>query len=147
MRRERLIMGILKPVLILAILSSVFLCSNAWAAGEAPPRVGAVRDEAGPARDAPKKKPPKRRAVRQIIDGMPVPAAPPPAYAPQLNPPPAGTRPMPSPIAPAPVILNSCNGGACTDAGGARYNGGVGSSLLSPEGRLCNHHGVTIQCF
>lgn len=140
-------MGILKPVLMLAILSSVMVCTNAWAT-EPPPRVGATRGEAKPAAkpapDTPKKKPAKRRAVRQNLDDTPAPAV----YRPRPTPAaPLGVQPLPSPVAPPPQILNGCPGGACTDATGARYHGGVGTTLLSPEGRVCSSNGITVQCF
>ena len=147
-------MGILKPVLILAILSSALLCNNAWATTP-PPRVGAVADPA-PAASAPDarpaaqvstppkpaKKPIKRRSVRQDIESMPRVQAP-TVYGPQLTPPAAAGVPPPSS-----QILNGCNGGAaCLDANGAQYHGGVGTTLLSPQGRVCSNNGITVQCF
>lgn len=138
-------MGILKPVLMLAILGSVLVCNNAWAT-EPPPRVGATRI-AAPAQAAaapalPKKKPVKRRSVRQVPQELP------PVGAPRVHGPglpalaPAGVAPLPSPL-----ILNGCPDGACTDAAGKRYQGGVGTTLLSPEGRVCSNNGITVQCF
>jgi hypothetical protein len=153
-------MGILKPVLILAILSSALLCNNAWAT-EPPPRVGSVPDRPAsvpkPADQAaeqasakqsakkpvkkPGKKPVKRRSVQQIIAPTPPPLA--PVYSPRLNlPGPPATQPLP-----APQVLNGCNGGACTDANGQQYHGGVGTTLLSPQGRMCSNNGITVQCF
>lgn len=135
-------MGILKPVLMLAILSSVMVCTNAWAT-EPPPRVGAEATPK-PAPDTPKKKPAKRRAVRQHLDDTPAPVN----YSPRPTPAaPVGVQPLQSPVAPPPQILNGCPGGACTDATGARYHGGVGTTLLSPEGRVCSNNGITVQCF
>lgn len=143
-------MSILKPTLILVILSSLLLCNYAWAT-EPPPRVGAVKEKAAPApAPQPKKKPVKRRAVRQIIDGMPASAAPPAAYRPQLHPP-AGMVPMPQPLPqpmspsmsqpmPAPMPVPSAQVGS-------DYKGGVGTTLLSPQGRLCSDNGITVQCF
>lgn len=148
-------MGILKPVLILAILSSALLCNNAWAT-EPPPRVGSVPDrpasmpkpadpaaEQGPDKKTakkPAKKPIKRRSVQQIIDPTPPPL--PPVTSPRLNlPAPPAAQPLP-----APLILNGCNGGACTDANGQQYHGGVGTTLLSPQGRVCSNNGITVQC-
>lgn len=136
-------MGILKPGLLLPVLSSLLLC-NAARASEPPPRVGAVRGEVAPVKKpAPKKAPAKRRAVRQI-DGD-TPAAPAPAPTPARDM--AIPRPMPSPVAPGPAVLNGCDGPACLDAGGGRFNGGVGTTLISPQGRLCNNNGMTVQCF
>jgi hypothetical protein len=157
-------MGILKPVLILVILSSALLCNNAWAT-EPPPRVGSVPDRPAsvpkpadqaaeqaadkksarkpakkPARQ-PAAKPNKRRSVQQIIAPTPPPL--PPVYSPRLNlPPPPAAQPLP-----APQVLNGCNGGACTDANGQQYHGGVGTTLLSPQGRVCSNNGITVQCF
>jgi hypothetical protein len=139
-------MAILKPILMLAILSSVMVCNNAWAT-EPPPRVGATRDEAKPAAKpapaTPQKKPAKRRSVRQTLDDAPAPVV----YSPRLTPAaPVGVQPLPSPLAP-PQILNGCPSGACTDAAGAHYHGGVGTTLLSPQGRMCSNNGITVQCF
>jgi hypothetical protein len=128
-------MSILKPVLILAILSTSLLCNKAWAT-DPPPRPGATRpapaakpDDAKP---APAKARPRRRAVRQQIDGMPVRPAPPalamPA-APSVRPP-ALPQPLPSPQ---------------TQDGS--YKSGVGNALISPQGKLCSDNGITVQCF
>lgn len=146
-------MGILKPVLTLLILSSALLCGPAWAT-EPPARAGAVRDEpkaaqpAKPGKEAPKKKPAKRRAVHQIIDGMPAPT-PPQAYGPTLNPYPAPgiPQPMASPVPLGPAIGSGCTGPVCLDANGGSYKGGVGTTLLSPQGKLCSNNGMTVQCF
>jgi hypothetical protein len=145
-------MAILKPVLILAILSSALLCSNAWAT-EPPPRVGAVPDRAAPVAKPPAKpaatparKPLKRRAVRQILDDDIVRRPAPPVLVAPLAPP-VGVQPQPWTLPPGPQVLNGCNGGACTDASGARYQGGVGTTLLSPQGRVCSNNGITVQCF
>jgi len=123
-------MSILKPVLVLAILSSVLLCNYAWAT-EPPPRVGAVKGETKPV-SPPKKKPVKRRAVRQLPEGIPPSVLPPPIYRPPSAAPPL-VRPQPLPV-PSSQIGND-------------YKGGVGTTLLSPEGRLCNNNGMTVQCF
>ena len=81
----------------------------------------------------------KRRAVAQTTQSMP-PAAPPlPSY-----------RPLPMPQAmppPGPVILNGCIGATCTDANGARLQGGVGTTLLDDKGHPCVRGPVTAQCF
>ena len=137
-------MGILKPVLILAILSSALLCNNAWATTP-PPRVGATpeaKPDSAPVQKTPARKPVKRRAVRQIIDGTPPPAAAPQVYHPPPGLPPVGVAPQPSPL-----ILNGCTGGVCTDVNGAQYHGGVGTTLIGPQGRVCSNNGVTAQCF
>lgn len=196
-------MGILKPVLILAILSSALLFPQALAT-EPPPRVGAVKDasrseppqpqpkagtdpqavvkageaeakeRAGEKADAkaeaaadkaePKvdakgkpikpidpppgsKKPVKRRAVAaQLDDGLT-----PPTYRPRLAP----VVPMPKMaphqagvpvLPPGPVILNGCPNGHCADQGGQRYNP-VGTTLISPQGRMCSNNGISVSCY
>jgi hypothetical protein len=146
-------MTILKPVLVLVILSSALLCNNAWST-EPPPRLGALPDQpppapaakadnrlpaAAPAPNA--KKPPKRRAVRQILNDDVRPAT---SYQPRPMPPLQG--PMPSAVPPSSTIIN-CAGGNCSDPNGGHYQGGVGTSLISPQGRLCNNNGITVQCF
>jgi hypothetical protein len=151
------VMSVLKPVLILAILSTAMLYSNSLATTP-PPRVGSTPDApkteeakadvkapAKPAQPTPKK-PIKRRAVTQLIDPVPRVVSP-TVYGPVLTTPHVGIQPLPSPLAPAPQVLNGCPGGACTDSTGARYTGGVGSVLISPEGRACSNNGITVQCF
>lgn len=142
-------MTILKPVLLSAILVTSML-GNIAAASERPPRVGEEKilpkkpQHAAPASAASAKTPVKRRAVRQILDDDIRPAAPPAVYAPTL------TRPAAQPqihgVPPPPATLN-CIGGACTDSSGGRFNGGVGTTLISPQGKLCNNNGLTVQCF
>ena len=147
-------MSILKPVLILAILGSALLCADAYAT-EPPPRVGAepgeVRKQAkSDVLPQPKaalaKKPPKRRAVAaQLDDGMT-----PPSYGPRLTAPaaraPGSLAPPVSSIPPGPVILNGCPNGHCIDQSGARYNP-VGTTLISPHGRLCSDNGISVSCY
>ena len=155
-------MNYVKPVLIAAILMSSLLCSEAQAT-ERPPRPAETAPEARadpapakpakPAADlAPPKKPIKRRAVQQIIDGMPpsTPAPNGPVYGPRLTP--STPLPLPSTLPPSAAppprtTINSCDAGGCTDTNGTRYNGGVGNTLLSPTGRLCSNNGITVQCF
>ncbi|QPI52997.1 hypothetical protein IV454_16790 [Massilia antarctica] len=98
--------------------------------------------------DKPPNKPSvKRRAVRQIVDGMP-------AYGPRLNAPPpvplsalAAPSSAPSPVAPPPAVINRCDAGGCTDVNGTRYNGAAGNTVIGPQGRSCTANGGTIQCF
>jgi hypothetical protein len=108
-------------------------------------------------------KPPlRRRSVQMTVDGM-RPSAPPAVYAPTLTPSPApsytpslsNSAALPSPGLPAPstirtpdrpVFINSCDAGGCISTDGARYNGGVGATLIGPQGRLCNRNGATVQC-
>jgi hypothetical protein len=127
-------MSMLKPVLILAILSTSLLCNNAWAT-DPPPRAGADKPALKPGakeKTAAPKARPKRRAVLQTGDGMPVRAAPPALAmpAPPSVPAPALPQPIPSPQA----------------ADGA-YKGGVGTALIGPGGKLCSNNGITVQCF
>lgn len=142
-------MSILKPVLILVILSATMVCNNAWAT-DPPPRPGATRpapDPAAPAKETneakeanvvPKAKPAPaqarrpRRAVRQLDNGMPPRPAPPALAmpAPPAVPPPALPQPVPSPR---------------TQDGS--YKSGVGNALISPQGKLCSDNGITVQCF
>ena len=180
-------MSILKPILILAVLSSALFANSAWAVSP-PQRVGSTPDapkpapapqpqpqpqveETKPKSDSetnpaarpgakaaskkavqtppakPPKQPIKRRSVYQHIDPVPRVNSP-MVYGPVLTPPaPVGVQPIPMPVPGSPVILNNCNGGACTDSSGARYRGGVGSVLISPEGRACSNNGITVQCF
>ena len=144
-------MNILNPVLLSAIVAGAML-GNTAAASERPPRIGEEKivpkkpPVAKPAPKAQEKKPVERRAVRQVLDDdiRPAPPAPPPVYAPTLTPPPA-ERPIHG-VPPGPVKLN-CVGATCTDNKGGRFNGGIGSSLIGPEGKLCNDNGLTVQCF
>ena len=144
-------MNILKPVLLSAVFAGIML-ANVASATERPPRIGEEKilpkkpDQATPAPAAPAKKPIKRRAVRQILDDDNRPAAPPAVYAPTLTPPTVQPQPQVHGVPPAPATLN-CIGGACTDSNGARFNGGVGTTLISPQGKLCNNNGMTVQCF
>ena len=129
------------------------LAATPGQAQERPPRLGEQPEAAKPAPqpahkdDKSPKKPVRRRAVPMIVDRMPGPAAP-AVYGPVLAVP--SPAPMPAtitPVAPpAPVFLNGCDAGGCNGSNGVRYNGGVGTTLLSPEGRLCNNNGVTVQC-
>jgi hypothetical protein len=43
--------------------------------------------------------------------------------------------------------MNGCDAGGCNDASGARFNGGVGTTLIGPQGQLCTKGPVTAQCF
>ncbi|SHH14870.1 hypothetical protein [Massilia sp. CF038] len=133
-------MSILKPVLILVILSTTLVCNYAWAT-EPPPRVGAEKpppkDKAknepyGP-KLTPRNTPPKRRAVRQIVDGMPVRPAPP---AMGIVPP---AHTVPQPALPQPIPSPQAQDGS--------YKGGVGNALIGPQGQLCSNNGITVQCF
>lgn len=142
-------MNILKPVLLTAIFLGSIV-GNVASATERPPRIGEEKilpkkPEQGTATlAAPAKKPIKRRAVRQILDDDIRPVTPPAVYAPTLTAPRA--QPQVHGVPPAPATVN-CIGGACSDSNGGRFNGGVGTTLISPQGKLCNHNGLTVQCF
>jgi len=184
-------MHTVKPAMTMAILLSSLVFNPAWArqAASAPPAVpekparetvaqasARTAAEAG-AKKAPgareqapaavKKQPPRRRAVQQIVDGMPAPSGA-VVYGPRLTPPgqpatpsstmasalPPGLQPslqpsLPSTVpgaAPPPALINQCGPAGCTDTSGARYNG-AGGALISPQGRLCSNNGVTVTCF
>jgi hypothetical protein len=55
--------------------------------------------------------------------------------------------PAPQPQTPSSRTLNSCAGGACTDAAGGTYNLGPTGTGVSSSGRLCSRTGTTVQCF
>ena len=138
-------MKLLKPVLLSAIVVGAMF-GPAAGAQERPPRVGEERivpKKPADAKPAPAKKPHKRRAARQVLDDDVRPAKPAAVYAPAAT---VAESRLPVPGAPpGPVILN-CVGGSCTDTNGGHYNGGVGTSLISPQGKLCNDNGLTVQC-
>jgi hypothetical protein len=136
-RHERIAMKLITSLMLPAIVAAAML-GNAAAATERPPRVGEVKIVPQKPADA-KVTPVKRRAVRQVLDDDVRPVAPA-----QLAPP-ALARPMPD-VAPAPVPAN-CMGGSCSDPNGGRFNGGVGTTLISPQGKLCSNNGMTVQCF
>lgn len=92
----------------------------------------------------PNRKPIKRRSVRQMVEPTPRIVAAPPAYGPSLNPRPPAALPEPLPV---PGRVNGCDAGGCNDANGQRYNGGVGNTLLGPQGQLCTKGVVGAQCF
>ena len=142
-------MNLLKPALLSAIFGAAMLCNGA-AASERPPRIGEEKilsqkpAQVKPAPQATVKKPVPRRPVRQVLDDDVRPAAPTALYVP--SPPRAPAEGAIHGVPPAPANLN-CMGGACIDSGGGRFQGGVGTTLISPQGKLCNHNGMTVQCF
>lgn len=105
-----------------------------------PPHSGAAT--AKDARKQPVKPPVKRRAVRAQLDDDR------PSYRPTLAvPAPALREPMPESSLPrGPVVLNGCTGGHCNDQSGQRYNA-VGTTLVSPQGRLCSNNGISVSCY
>ncbi|MDM5178756.1 hypothetical protein PO883_16265 [Massilia sp. DJPM01] len=130
----------LVPNIALALMVSL-AAGSVLAREERPPTPA----QAKPA--PPNKQPVKRRAVRQIVDGMP-------AYGPRLHAPPAvpvsalpAPSTSPSSIAPPPAVINRCDAGGCTDVNGTRYNGAAGNTVIGPQGRPCTANGGTIQCF
>lgn len=135
----------------LIALLALLTCSTGMAQ-DAPAQ---AEQQALPLKPDPKllKKPlPKRRSVQQRIETMP--ASPPivtDGYRPTLHPQPP-RAPLPGVQAatgmpPAPAQINSCDGGGCIDTSGARYNGGVGNTVLDRQGRNCTRTGVNVQCF
>jgi hypothetical protein len=100
-----------------------------------------------------KEKQASRRAVPMLVDTMPgAPAT--LSYGPRLTPQPKERTSLPATAATSvrplaqtgPAIVNSCDAGGCTDTNGVRYNAGAGNTMLSPDGKLCHHTGVTMQC-
>ncbi|HEX8610020.1 MAG TPA: hypothetical protein VF800_01880 [Telluria sp.] len=149
------------PVPTIALILAVLTASLAGSAAAQIAQAPAPKTEAAPERPAaqainkqstpapPKKPPPKRRAVHQIVDGMP-------AYGPRLTAPPSPVpvSPQPAPsiaapsaIAPPPAAISRCDAGGCTDVNGTRYNGAAGNTVIGPQGRTCTSNGGTIQCF
>lgn len=143
-------MRILIPALALSICAYA-LAQDAPATAAAPP----AQQQALPLQPDPtllKKPLPKRRSVQQRIESMP--ASPPivtDGYRPTLHPQPPRTPSASvqgvTGVAPAPAQINRCDGGGCIDASGARYNGGVGNTVIDSQGRNCTRTGVNVQCF
>lgn len=130
-----------------AFLTAILVSSVPARAAEPPPRAGATPPKAEVKPDGATKpvapqarKKPKRRAVYQHFDEPSMRTPPTAVYAPQLTP-----RIDPTPV-PPPTTLN-CVGATCSDANGGSYRGGVGTSLIGPQGRICNNNGITVQCF
>ena len=135
----------LKPASIAFLLACSLALAGARAQDrQAPEPVDEAITDAAPAAPAPSKprKPIKRRSVQQVIEPTPRIGAEP--YRPilEVRPP----IPLPQTI-PGPVRMNSCDGAGCTDVNGNRFNGGVGTTLIGPQGQLCNKGPVTAQCF
>ena len=124
---------------LIALMLALSLAS-VGAQEQAPPAKEATAD--ADVKPPPKRKPIKRRSVQQVIE--PTPRIVTDGYRPTLTArPPAA---LPGPV-PPPTRMNACDGGGCFDTGGARYNGGVGPTVLSPQGQLCVKGAVTTQCF
>jgi hypothetical protein len=92
----------------------------------------------------PKRAPAKRRSVQQVVEPTPRIGTAAPSYGPVLTP--RAPAALPEPL-PAPVRTNGCDAGGCNDTNGQRYNGGVGNTLLGPQGQLCTKGVVGAQCF
>jgi hypothetical protein len=90
-------------------------------------------------------RPIRRRYVPQAID--PTPRIATDGYRPTLEVRPPAAIPRPVAPAPGPVLMNSCDAGGCYDTSGARFNGGVGNTLIGPQGQLCTKGVVYAQCF
>jgi hypothetical protein len=85
----------------------------------------------------------QRRSVQQVIEPTPrIGGA--DVYGPTLTPRPPAALSVPRP---APGRINGCDAGGCNDTSGQRYNGGVGNTLLSPQGQLCTKGVIGAQCF
>jgi hypothetical protein len=127
-------MDYLKPVLLALALA----CAGAYAQAPAAPADTRKTSAEVDAKSPPKRKVLKRRSVQQVIE-------PTPRIVTQ------GDRPAlvssPPAALPAPVRINSCDAGGCTDTSGQRYNGGVGTTLIGPQGQLCTKGVVNAQCF
>ena len=139
-------MKTVKPAFIALTLALAFGVARAQAPAPATPAAREAGADAG-AEAAPKpppaRKPIKRRSVQQIIE--PTPRIVIEGYRPTLTVrPPAAPGAAPSQ---APVRMNTCGAGGCFDTEGARYNGGVGNTQLSPKGQLCIQGAVNAQCF
>jgi hypothetical protein len=138
------------PGFVALALALAFGLARAQAQAPAPAPATPTAREAGAetgVKPPPNRKPIKRRSVQQVIE--PTPRIVTEGYRPTLTVrPPAA---MPAPAAPSPgappVRMNTCGAGGCFDTGGARYNGGVGNTLLSPKGQLCIQGAVNAQCF
>jgi hypothetical protein len=128
-----------------AVMTALMACAGAWAQ-EAPASAPtpAAREQASVpgVKPPPKRKPTKRRSVQQVVEPTRRIVTEP--YRPTLDVRP--TAPLPQTI-PGPVRMNSCDGGGCTDVNGNRFNGGVGTTLIGPQGQLCNKGLVNAQCF
>ena len=142
--------GYVKPALT-ALMLALSLASAGVRAQEPAPAAPAAREPAAepdaPSRAVkppPKRKPIKRRSVQQVIE--PTPPIVTDGYRPTLTGAPARRR-CRRRLAGAGRACNSCDAGGCTDTSGARYNGGVGNTLIGPQGQLCTKGVVNAQCF
>lgn len=152
-------------VLLVASLAAADAAGQKDAAAVSAASAATVNTDKPDKPDKPRKPAVKRRAVQQIVDGMP-------AYGPRLNAPPAlpvhpqsapsalpsllGAPPSPSlspsqaspaGVAPPPAAIGHCDAGGCTDVNGTRYNGAAGSTVIGPQGRSCTSNGGVLQCF
>ncbi|MYN47349.1 hypothetical protein GTP23_20095 [Pseudoduganella sp. FT93W] len=113
-----------------------------------------------PCRTAPARVPMPRRPVPQRIDPLPDTRLAPSTPLPVLSPlsrdramlpalaPAAPAIGMPAPVvAPSmPRALNNCTAGGCNDAAGGRLNNAAPGMVITPQGQVCSHNGVWIQC-
>ncbi len=131
-------MNTLTPALIALLMA----CTCAYGQQEPAPAPAPERSAVPDVKPPPKRKPLKRRSVQQVIEPTPRIVTEP--YRPilEVRPP----APLPQPI-PGPVRMNSCDGAGCTDVNGNRFNGGIGTTLIGPQGQLCNKGLVSAQCF
>ena len=136
-------MDYLKPMLTALMVTMSLASASARAQEQTPAEKPAAEAPAKPA-PPPNRKPTKRRSVQQVIE--PTPPIVTEGYRPTLIVRPPAVLPSRSPAQPQPRI-NSCGAGGCTDTSGARYNGGVGNTLIGPQGQLCTRGVVNAQCF
>ena len=142
-------MSSLKIVLTALMLLVALACARAQPpAAPAPPLVSAPGAASPSGVGAPRlgRAPNQRRAVEQVI--APTPRIGFEADGPTLVPraPGASGAPPATSLAP-PSRINHCGAGGCTDTSGARYNGGVGNTVIGPQGQLCMKGVVNAQCF
>ncbi|MES2757539.1 MAG: hypothetical protein V4693_09215 [Pseudomonadota bacterium] len=136
-------MDYLKPVLTAFAAAMALACGGAPAQQQPAPETPAAAAPAKPVAP-PNRKPIKRRSVQQVIESTPPIVT--EGYRPTLvvRPPavlPSALQPQPQPR------INSCDAGGCLDTSGARYNSGVGNTLIGPQGQLCTKGVVNAQCF
>lgn len=140
-------MTCLRPASIAFLLACSLAAGGARAQDrQAPDPAEQVDSVAAPAAPAPSKprKPVRRRSVQQVIEPTPRIVTEP--YRPILEVRPPMPLPLPQTI-PGPVRMQSCDGAGCTDLNGNRFNGGIGTTLIGPQGQLCNKGPVNAQCF
>jgi hypothetical protein len=144
--KTRSAMNSRKIFLATLMLALSLACAGARAQQDAPKPAPDAQQERTQAPAEPAQQPANpRRSVQQVIEPTPRIGAATPSYGPTLTarPPPAALSGPP----PSPVRINGCDAGGCNDTSGQRYNGGVGNTLLGPQGQLCTKGVAGAQCF